>query len=306
MRSLQETTAERALVCNIQHFSLHDGPGIRTTVFFKGCNLRCAWCHNPESIRPEPQLAYDPRRCVGCGACAAVCPARCHRMENGVHLFDRRDCIGCMRCAQVCPSKALWVYGTPMDASQILEACLRDRELYEISGGGVTFSGGECLLRPELARALGGGLRAEGITLCVDTALNVPWKSAEELVGVANLFLVDFKMFSAGLHRKYTGADNARILENLRKLGARCPYWIRIPLVRGVNDTSEETALMAGFLSSLEKKPARIDLLRFHAMGEWKYDAIGWEKRPFEAPDDQAMRRMEEAYRAVGCPVFVT
>lgn len=306
MRSLQGTTGEQALVCDIQHFSLHDGPGFRTTVFFKGCNLRCAWCHNPESIHPEPQLAYDARRCIGCGACQAVCPFQCHRMENGVHLFDRRGCIGCMKCAEVCPSKALWVYGTPMDASQIMAACLRDREMYEISGGGVTFSGGECLLRLELVRALGVGLRAEGISLCVDTALNVPWGNVGKMLDMTDLFLVDFKMFSAGLHRKYAGAGNALILENIRKLSACHPYWIRIPLIHGVNDGEEETARMVGFLSALEKKPDRIDLLGFHAMGEWKYGAIGWEKHPFEAPDEQHMRWIEEAYKAVGCPVFVT
>ena len=194
-------SGETGTVFDIQRYSLHDGPGIRTTVFFKGCNLRCRWCHNPESQRPGPQLMFYAHKCVGCGACAAVC-AKTHTPE----------CDGCGRCARVCRHNAREISGKRIAAEEALKSALRDLPFYRIGGGGITLSGGEPLLHPDFAAAILRGANAAGVHTAIETAANVPWPIFERLLPFTDLVLCDVKGVNEAQHIENTGVSNRLIL----------------------------------------------------------------------------------------------
>ena len=202
------------MIFDIQRFSVHDGPGIRTTVFFKGCNLRCRWCHNPESWEAFPELERYPDKCIGCGRCVAACRHGACTADG----WDRTRCQRCGACAAACPSGAIRLAGREEPVEQVLATVLRDRDFYGADGG-LTASGGECLLQPDFLEALLRGAKAAGITTAVDTAGCVPWARLERILDCTDLFLYDVKAVSPDLHRAMTGADNALILANLRRLG---------------------------------------------------------------------------------------
>lgn len=263
------------MVLDIQRFSLDDGPGIRTTVFLKGCPLHCAWCHNPESISPLPQLAYRPEKCDGCLACIPACPQHAHSAVDGLHRYDRALCHVCGACADVCAPRALSVLGKSQSVDEIMAIVVRDRAYYDRSGGGLTLSGGEPLAQFAFTHSLLGAARQAGIRTCLETCGAGSQQHLAALLPLVDLFLFDYKATDPLLHRYLTGVDNRLILSNLHWLleqGARVV--LRCPLVPGVNDLPEHLRAIAA-LSRANPSPERIEIMAYHDMGRAKAEQIG-------------------------------
>ncbi len=295
----------QGIITEIQRFSVHDGPGIRTTIFFKGCNLRCFWCHNPETHRMEPELQLQLVRCIGCGACFAVCPHEAHQMVDGQRAFLRERCQACGRCAAECFAEALVLIGRRVEVEEVMAEVRADRPFYANSGGGVTLSGGEPLLQPAFCRALLAACRAEGIHTAIETAADVPWERIEGLLPLLDLVMLDIKTLDDGVHRASTGVSNARILENARRLGATGkPLIVRTPVVPGVNDQVEAIGAIARFAAGLPGL-VRYELLPFHPMAANKYDSLGrsYAARTLPRPAPEAMETLAAAARACGVEV---
>lgn len=249
---------QKATILEIQRYSVHDGPGIRTTVFFKGCHLACKWCHNPESQDPKPEMLFYADRCIGCGTCAALC-GRGAASSGTVRVEVCRACEKKRECAANCPAEALRVCGEEKTVDEVFAEVLRDRAFYGapeeplLSRGGVTCSGGEPLLQGEFLKALLERCRAAGIGTCVDTTLNVPWASIEPILHCTELFLADLKFMDDGLAARMTGRSYALARENLQRLSALgVPVIIRVPVAPGVNDTPEEERARGAFLAALQ------------------------------------------------------
>jgi pyruvate formate lyase activating enzyme len=280
----------KGLVFNIQRFSVNDGPGIRTTVFMKGCNLRCFWCHNPESIRPLPELQFTASRCIDCGVCAAVCP---HAEDGRTARFTPR-CDACGQCAEACYGGALNIAGRPYEAEELASTLLTDRDMMLRYAGGITFSGGEPLLQADFVRAVLTRLKERDIHTAIETAANLPWETLERVLPLTDLFLCDIKAFSGGMHREGTGADNTLILENIRRLdGAGKKLLLRVPVIPGFNDTDTAIRETGAFVQTLDAGQ-EIELLPFHNMCAGKYDALGREfaARNLAPPPDEVMRHL--------------
>lgn len=267
-------------IFDIQRTSFVDGPGIRTTVFFKGCNLACKWCHNPESQKSNRQMMVHRNKCTGCGKCVAVCP---HQMQS---------CDFCGTCVNSCPNDAREICGKEMTVDEIFQIVNKDVPFYGTEGG-ITVSGGECMLQLEFLSQLLHRCHEAGIHTSVDTAGNVPWASFQQILPVSDLFLYDLKAISPEIHKAYTGVDNKQILENLRKLfDVGAPVWIRIPLIQNVNDTDLEMARIQEFLAPYH--PQRVELLPYHAMGEHKYTALGMDCNIFAPPSAQRIAQIKD------------
>lgn len=265
-----------AMIFDIQRSSFVDGPGIRTTVFFKGCNLKCAWCHNPESQIFKPQMMFYKDKCIGCGKCAEIC-------EN------KDKCILCGKCAVYCPVDARRVCGKEYTVEEVFKEIVKDKSFYETSGGGVTFSGGECMLQIDFLSEILKKCKENGIHTAVDTAGHVPFESFEKILPYTDLFLYDIKVFDKEKHKIYVGVDNSLILENVKKLlshGAK--LWIRTPIIVGVNDSKEEIQNIKNFVRQYGE-PEKFELLPYHEMGESKYGAIDKEFKKFTAPSKEQM-----------------
>lgn len=287
-----------ATLFNLQQFSTEDGPGIRTTVFFKGCPLRCAWCHNPEGLRPAPELMWYDVRCIGARQCLQVCPEDALRLDaEGMHI-DRQRCTTCGECAQACPSAALEVIGKKWTISALMDELLKDQVFYETSGGGVTLSGGEpmlqvaflCALLPRLARA--------GIHVALDTCGALPWERYESVLPWVSLVLLDLKIMDAGRHRQATGANNALILENARRIAAMGkPIWVRTPVIPGYTDDLENIRAIGDFIRQELPTIERWDLLAYTNLGRPKYHRLD---RAYALEEAQLLRRqeMEAAWQA--------
>lgn len=300
-------------VFNIQRFSTHDGPGIRTTVFLKGCTLRCPWCHNPESWLPGTEVAFQAELCRACGECIAACPNGAHRRssQGGVE-FDRGRCRACGRCAEACPSGALQVIGREMQAEEVGEIVARDIAYYRNSGGGVTLSGGEPLLQPGFAREILGLARRNGIHAALDTAGHVPWEDFDAVLPLVDLVLLDLKVMDPVLHRRLTGVSNERVLQNASLLSARIfaqggAWIVRLPVIPGVNDSPENAERTAAFLAALPAPPTRVELLPFHELGAAKSVNLGREPPPRYriaegAGEREVLDRIAEILRAHGVP----
>ena len=303
---------ELPYISNLQRFSLDDGPGIRTTVFFKGCNLRCAWCHNPECISGGHTLQLLQDACTGCGGCVSACRQGVHRIDqNGRHHLDRSLCVGCGACAYQCTHGALTLIGTRYEPESLLRELLKDRRYYETSGGGVTFSGGEPLLHPDYLVRMLELCRGAGLHTAVDTAGCVPFPVLERVLPLADLFLYDIKLWTSERHQAATGVPNQLILENLRRLtDAGGAVYLRTPIIPGYNDDLEELGCIARFLADL---PARgqvqkIQLLPYHNYGVGKYVSIGLtsgtaQTRP---PGDAFLRRALQLYLDLGLPAQIS
>ncbi|MBQ8758329.1 MAG: glycyl-radical enzyme activating protein [Clostridia bacterium] len=273
-----------AKIFDIQRNSFVDGPGIRTTVFFKGCNLDCKWCHNPESKCGNTQMLFYKSKCTGCGKCAEVCPNKLQK------------CDFCGKCTVYCPVDARQICGKDMTAEEVLKEILKDKVFYETSGGGVTFSGGECMLQIDFLEEILRLCKENGLHTAVDTAGNVPYGYFERVIPYTDLFLYDVKCIDEDLHKEGTGVSNKRILENLRRLSDETDVdiIIRVPVMEDFNGTDEEMGRIADFVKALRIKAA--ELLPYHKMGEHKYDALGLECKAYGVPSDEIIKKHKRLF----------
>jgi len=292
-----------ATVFDVQRFSIHDGPGIRTVVFFKGCSLRCQWCQNPEGIHAKPELAVHTNRCLGadaCGECIDECPRRAIDVTETVSV-DRSLCDGCGVCTAVCPTEALRMVGRRWSAESLVEACLRDRAYAEASGGGVTFSGGEPVLHSGFLMELLPALRSHGMHLLLQTAGNYSWKRLAPLLPLLDEIYFDWKV-PFGDYAEYTGHDATRIFENLRRIvRGSIPVTVRMPLVAGVNTTEAQVADIAETLAAAGV--GDLTLLQYHGLWEAKLPALDTHQLPMgvQAPVDA--RRVATDFSSRGIAV---
>lgn len=287
-------------ITNIQKFSIHDGDGIRTTVFFKGCPLKCEWCHNPETQRFEKEMQVDREKCTGCGTCASVCPNGAVRMtEDHRPSWDPKACTFCGKCENFCPAGSREIVGREYTVKELTKELMKDQMFYEESGGGVTFSGGEVMsMDMDFILAMAKELKRQDVTLTIDTCGYVPYERFEKILPYVNTFLYDVKVMDPELHKKYMGTDNKLILENLIRLsqdGAR--IYIRIPTIKEVNGNEQNMKETIAFLKEHDIHPAGVNLLPYHDTGSGKYAKLGMEYKgtDLHAPDKEEM----EAFAAL-------
>ena len=266
-----------ALIFDVQRYALHDGPGIRTLIFFKGCSLSCRWCQNPESIDPRPELAFYARRCLGCMACADVCPQGAIR--TGPERVDRDRCNGCGACAEACPAEALRLIGRRVTAGELVEEAVRDRLFFETSGGGVSLSGGEPVLQDGFLRVFLPLLKARDIHVLLETAGQYPHARLERLLPHLDQVFFDLKLPDAAAYRNMTGGDFSRIRENLTRLRATpTPVTVRIPQIPEINTNTEQVRRMAGMLTEMGVQA--VVLVRYNPLWESKLAALGSGRPP--------------------------
>lgn len=299
---------DSAFITNIQGYSIHDGPGIRTVVFFKGCPLSCKWCANPECISGKPQVGFIELLCKGCGKCIETCPNNAISADENKHRIDYSLCNSCGECAENCSYGALVQYGKPMTVDEVWDEVRRDKIFYDTSSGGVTVSGGEPLLHPSFVRELFGLCHGERINTCVETCGYVNTGAFREVMPVTDHFLFDLKHLDPEIHKSYTGHSNDRILENaafLVEQGADVIF--RNPLIPGINDSESNIEATAELLKSMGKKALRLELMPFHRMGKDKYRALGM-KYPLgdlDIMDIEDIESVKKAYidRGIKCTV---
>ncbi len=295
---------QSGLVFNVQKYSIQDGPGIRTTVFLKGCPLACWWCHNPESQSSEPELIVIETRCSQCGQCREVCP-EAKKAEIEANQGAAFRCTRCGACVAACPTGARQLVGQRMTVAEALAEILKDRVIYDESGGGATFSGGEPLMQPEFLLTLLDACHQEGIHTALDTCGYAPREQLLTAARLANLILYDLKIMDDRRHRECTGVSNRLILENLEALGrAHANIWIRVPLIPGFNDDGDALESIARFAGSVEGV-RQVNLLPYHETGLHKFARLGRTYRPgmLPPPSAESLQHAAEAFRAVGLAV---
>jgi len=293
------------MILDIKRYAIHDGPGIRTTVFLKGCPLACEWCHNPESQRERAEILYYEERCTLCGACVSACQYKAIKIVDDHLALDQSLCIGCGACVNVCPNGARELVGGPMSVEEVISEVVKDTLFYEESGGGVTLSGGEPLMQAEFVRDIAAGCHELDIHTALDTS---GYASKEELLKVADvidLFLYDIKVVDDAIHLAYTGVSNRSILRNLRlldEMGKR--IWIRVPLVPGVNDDERGLSDLVSLLASLHAVEA-VQVLPYHRAGAAKYRRLGREYTLAGTKEPSGEAAAEYLARLTGLPVRI-
>ena len=301
---MNNQVAPKGMVLNIQHFCTNDGPGIRTTVFLKFCGLRCKWCCNPESIHPKPELAYNMSKCIGAKACGRCLKPPCP--DGAMYVLDGPDdrvrinwdlASECgEETASVCPTGALYLFGKQMTVDEVLNEVEQDSAFYRESGGGITLSGGECLLQPDFSAAVLAEAHERGINTAIETAGNVPWEFMEKVLPHVDVVLHDHKLTDPVRHKKWAGADNKRILANFKKAYETYPdktFIARTPVIPGVNDDEEHVRAVLAFIRP-HKNVVDYQLLPYHRYGESKYGYLGrvFELKDFEPPPEETMHRL--------------
>ncbi|MBO5092679.1 MAG: glycyl-radical enzyme activating protein [Clostridia bacterium] len=274
----------KATIFDIQRNSFVDGPGIRTTVFFKGCNLKCAWCHNPESQNTKSELMVYSNKCIQCGKCTEKCP------------YNLKNCDLCGKCALFCLQEARMICGKNYTVDEVVSEVLKDKAYYEGSGGGVTLSGGECMLQIDFATELLKECKKNNIHTAIDTAGNVPFEYFMRVLPYTDLFLYDIKCFDKSLHKKYTGVSNELILGNLKRLlSLKSNIWIRIPIIPSVNDNAGELLKIKDFIYK-NGEVEKIELLPYHKIGEHKYEALGMELHSFDLLSKERLLELQNIF----------
>jgi pyruvate formate lyase activating enzyme len=311
---------DAAVVFNIQRFSIHDGPGIRTTVFLKGCSMACFWCHNPEGRKPRPEIMYHADRCISCGECVEVCPNDAHSLHDGVHAYDRDECLTTGECVKVCCSEALELVGRVMTVDEVLEEALRDRPFYETSGGGVTISGGEPTLKSVFSKNLMSRLQSEGIHTAIETCGNCHWEDLESILPVTDLVMLDLKSLDREIHKEVTEVSNERIVENARRLAETpIPLTLRTPIVPAVNESVEDFESILEFVLELRQIRAGVkkgrsagpaiqyELLTFHKLAADKYRSLGMQyaAENLDPPSREKMNALAALARERGVALTV-
>ena len=285
----------QGIVGNIQKYSIHDGPGIRSTLFIKGCPLVCAWCHNPESIPFNVQTSLQKDKCIGCGDCLAACPPKALTATTNGIIRDETACNHCGKCAEVCPTLAWELHGRKREAAEVVADLLKDRPFYESSGGGVTLSGGEPLSQPEFSLEVLRLLKQEDIHTTVDTCGQAPWEVLEKFIPLTDLFLYDIKHLDTAKHLQYTGVGNELILSNLEKLAqSKAEIWLRLPLIPSINDDKQHLTDLANLIKTLRIK--RLYLLPYHNLAENKYKNLGltYTLNNIEPPGAEHMQQIKQ------------
>lgn len=264
---------EKALISNIQGYSIHDGPGIRTVVFIKGCPMRCRWCANPENLENRVQVGFVEKLCSGCGECAKVCPNGAIVPEG--YRIDKSRCKTCLKCVDECLYSALVRYGSEMTSKEVFEKVRKDKMFYDSSSGGVTVSGGEPLTKADFVFELFEQCKNEGINTCAETCGMVPQSAFEKVLKVTDLFYFDLKIMNDALHKEYTGCSNEQILSNARYIAQKgAKILFRQPLIPGVNDTDENIESTSAFIKSLGRNDIALQLMPYHRAGQTKYEAL--------------------------------
>jgi glycyl-radical enzyme activating protein len=290
----------KAIIFNIQRFSIYDGPGIRTTVFLKGCNLRCQWCHNPESFLAMPEISFDSAKCIGCGRCFENCKFGGHRIDReGAHIHVQENCQNCLACVDECYARALSAIGKEYTPEELMEELADDFPYFKNckSGGGITFSGGECMLQPDFLVDVSRACREQGISIAIDTAGNVPYSSFEKTNPYADYYLYDLKAYHPEVHRMATGVSNEMILENLiLLLNDGKKVIVRIPVIPEIN--AKELPYIRDFLR--EHRVEKVELLAYHNMGIAKQHLLQGKRTPqreFTAPTKEQMEEYEKIFQ---------
>lgn len=296
-----------ATIFNIQRYSIHDGPGIRTTVFFKGCPLSCKWCHNPESISSETQIIRNEINCTLCGSCIIACPTKALTMTNDNIEFDRSKCITCGTCEEVCYHSAIKIAGKKMSVEEVFKEILKDKIFYEESGGGVTFSGGEPLLQSKFLMKLAKRCKEAGIHTTLDTSGFSNWENLKDVIKYIDLILYDFKIVDDDKHKKYVGASNKKIIDNLIKIkNENVNIFLRLPIIKGVNDSLDEANEIVQIINGI-KNISQINILEYHKMGMEKYPRLGkqYELTGEEKPDEMFINSLKKLYEENGFRVII-
>jgi pyruvate formate lyase activating enzyme len=289
---------ETALIFNIQKFSIHDGPGIRTTIFFKGCPLTCRWCHNPESQSYGKEIMVNPDRCTRCGQCQKHCSQQAIALLNNKLIYDAQKCQFCEQCVDFCSNNARAIAGQECTVNELMVEIEKDRAFYEQSGGGVTLSGGEAMVQIDFVEKLAKSCKERGISVVVDTSGYAPWENFTRIIKYVDLFLYDIKLIDPELHRKYTGQDNGLILENLQalsKIGAQLN--LRLPIIGGVNSDDQHINQVIEFISKLDFDS--VNLLPYHDIGNSKYRQLNAEycSEQFFTPSAERMAEIASKFQ---------
>lgn len=302
-----------ATVTNIQKFSVHDGPGIRSIIFTKGCPLNCMWCANPENIHFAPELMFYPDKCIGCGKCAESCPQGAIAVntspEENVITFDKTKCMNCGACTKVCFSQSRVMKGEIMSYEHVLKKVNKDIPFYRNSGGGITFSGGEPLMHPDFITCIARDCREKGLNTAVETCGFVPWENIERVIPWVDLFLFDIKFIDSRKHTEYCGQSNELILKNFKRLceDGRSRITVRMPMIPGINDSGGDLALAGTFLRKRRERISGIHILPYHNYGASKYDALGipYELSHLESPTDERMNKIKDTLEGYGLEVKI-
>jgi pyruvate formate lyase activating enzyme len=306
---LKETDNIKGQIFNIQHYSIHDGPGIRTNVFLKGCFLRCIWCQNPESQSLKPELFYFREKCTGCGKCVAVCPANAIQIIDAKSYTDRNKCNGSGQCTRICPNEARSLIGKEMTVQEVFQKVQGDEIFYKRSNGGMTLTGGEPLFQPDFSRNILSLCRQSGIHTAIETCGYADWEAFKDVLQYTDLVLFDLKHMNSEKHQEYTGVPNTLILDNVRKIyhELRTPIWVRIPVIPGYNDSVQNIRAVADFVATELGKSVPIHFLAYHRLGESKYERLGMEGKSLSIipPTDEYMLEVQKRAASYGLETHI-